>query len=199
MASTTKKGSRKTKAKPRRPVVKKSRPKQAAKYSVIAARARRVTRREAATSDILRMIARSPADLQSVLDAIAERAQNSVMRRMLPLSRRWRILLRMRRSLWTRSPWTMLWTRPASSIVARTPGRAIIDRQTIHVHDLRAAEAEFPGAKTWRLQSGLRDSARHAITSRRCGHRRYSYSPTTRFVLFQTDKSSCSKPSPIKR
>src|SRR5262245_33045302 len=30
--------------------------------------------REAATSDILRMIARSPAELQSVLDAIAERA-----------------------------------------------------------------------------------------------------------------------------
>src|SRR5262245_46471651 len=30
--------------------------------------------REAATSDILRMIARSPTDLQSVLDGIAERA-----------------------------------------------------------------------------------------------------------------------------
>ena len=38
----------------------------------------------------------------------------------------------------------------------RPPGRAIVDRQTIHVHDLRAAEAEFPGAKTYGITVGLR-------------------------------------------
>ena len=32
-------------------------------------------------------------------------------------------------------------------IVARPAGRAIVDRQTIHVHDLQAAEAEFPGPR----------------------------------------------------
>ena len=30
------------------------------------------------------------------------------------------------------------------------------DRQTIHVHDLRAAEAEFPGAKTRGIAMGVR-------------------------------------------
>ena len=50
----------------------------------------------------------------------------------------------------------MLRTRPALSIVARPPGRAIVDRQTIHVHDLRVAEAEFPGAKTSGIAVGLR-------------------------------------------
>ena len=36
------------------------------------------------------------------------------------------------------------------------PGRAIIDRQTVHVPDLRAAEDEFPGAKTLGIALGLR-------------------------------------------
>ena len=35
-------------------------------------------------------------------------------------------------------------------------GRAVIDRQTIHVHDLRAADAEFPGAKTRGIAMGVR-------------------------------------------
>src|SRR5207344_1162955 len=36
------------------------------------------------------------------------------------------------------------------------PGRAIADRQTIHVPDLQTAEAEFPGAKTRGIAMGLR-------------------------------------------
>src|SRR5262249_14322812 len=35
-------------------------------------------------------------------------------------------------------------------------GRAIIDRKTIHVHDLRAADAEFPEAKARGIAMGLR-------------------------------------------
>jgi hypothetical protein len=37
-------------------------------------------------------------------------------------------------------------------------GRAVIDRQTIHVHvhDLRAADAEFPESKTRGIAMGLR-------------------------------------------
>ena len=35
-------------------------------------------------------------------------------------------------------------------------GRAVIDRQTIHVHDLRAADAEFPEAKARGIAMGLR-------------------------------------------
>ena len=74
MASTTKKGSRKTKAKPRRPVVKKSQPKPAENIQSLRRERDELLEREAATSDILRMIASSPADLQTVLDSIAERA-----------------------------------------------------------------------------------------------------------------------------
>ena len=72
MASTTKKGSRKTKAKPRRAVVKKSQPKKVENIQSLRRERDESLEREAATSDILRMIARSPADLQTVLDAIAQ-------------------------------------------------------------------------------------------------------------------------------
>ena len=78
MASTTKKGSRKTKAKPRRPVVKKSQPKQTENIQSLRRERDESLGREAATSDILRMIASSPTDLQPVLDAIAESAAQTV-------------------------------------------------------------------------------------------------------------------------
>ena len=74
MASTTKKGSRKTKAKPRHPVVKKAQPKQAQNIQSLQRALDESLAREAATSDILRMIASSPTDLQSVLDAIVASA-----------------------------------------------------------------------------------------------------------------------------
>src|SRR5712664_1752028 len=76
MASTTKKGSRKTKAKPRHPVVKKSQPKQTQNTQSLRRALDESLEREAAASDILRMIASSPTDLQTVLDAIADRAAN---------------------------------------------------------------------------------------------------------------------------
>src|SRR5437016_14464040 len=74
MASTTKKGSWKTKAKPRHPVVKKSQPKQTQNIESLGRERDESFEREAATSEILRMIARSPGDLQVILDTIAERA-----------------------------------------------------------------------------------------------------------------------------
>jgi len=74
MATTTRKGSKNKKTKPRRAVVKKSQPKQAQNIQSLQRALDEALTREAATGDILRMIARSPADLQSVLDAIAERA-----------------------------------------------------------------------------------------------------------------------------
>ena len=52
--------------------------------------------------------------------------------------------------------WQWLWVRAESLIAMRQPGRAIADRQTIHVSDLQAAEAEFPGAKTRGIAMGVR-------------------------------------------
>ena len=146
MASTTKKGSRKTKAKPRHPVVKESQPKQAQNNQSLQRALDESLAREAATSDILRMIASSPTDLQPVLDAIAERAarlcdaDDAVV---------WRVDGEVRRHV------AHFGLIPTSSALGEgrisdrgtVPGRAIVDRQTIHVHDLRAAAAEFPATR----------------------------------------------------
>ena len=74
MASTTKKGSRKTKAKPRLPAVKKSQPKQTQNIQSLQRALDESLAREAATGEILGMIASSPTDLQPVLDAIVTSA-----------------------------------------------------------------------------------------------------------------------------
>ena len=55
-------------------MVKKSQPKQTQNIQSLRRALDESLEREAATSDILRMIASSPAELQRVLDAIAERA-----------------------------------------------------------------------------------------------------------------------------
>src|SRR5512132_3300383 len=71
MASTTKKGSKKSKAKPRRPV-ETSQPKPAQNIQSLQRALDESLARETATSDILGMIASSPTELQPVLDAIVE-------------------------------------------------------------------------------------------------------------------------------
>ena len=111
--------------------------------------------REAATSDILRMIAKAPGDLQTVLDAIAERAAKLCDAGDAGV---WRVHGERRRRV---SHFGAIPTADAPGdgpIIDRgtPPGRAIIDRQTIHVHDLQAAEAEFPGAKTRGIALGVR-------------------------------------------
>ena len=174
-------------AKPPKKVAKKSKPKPRAAFSAdavsklkktIAAQAQEIregAEQQTATSEILRMIARAPTDLQSVLDAIAERAAKlcdaedaAIFRVDGNFSSRC--------ALWHRSPWQMLSAR-AASWIGHASGRAIIDRQTVHVPDLRAAVDEFPGAKT-RDRIGSLHGALDAAASRRCGHRRYSYSQT---------------------
>jgi GAF domain-containing protein len=111
--------------------------------------------REAATSDILRMIASSPMDLQSVLDAIAERAARLSDVEDAAIFRRDGNFLRLVAHF---GPIPMADAVGESFVIDRdTPAsRAIADRETIHVHDLRAADAEFPGAKTRGIAMGVR-------------------------------------------
>ncbi len=102
--------------------------------------------REGATSDILRMIASSPTNLQSVLDAIAERAarlcnaDDAVM---------WRVDSEIRLRVAHFGPIPMSFAQDEGFVIDRgtPPGRAIIDRRTIHVHDLQVAKADFPLAR----------------------------------------------------
>ena len=111
--------------------------------------------REAATSDILRMIARSPAELQCVLDAISERAAKLCDAEDAAIFRVDGNLFRLAAHF---GPIPMVTALGGGRVIDRgtTPGRAIVDRQTIHVHDLPAAEAEFPGAKATGIAMGVR-------------------------------------------
>jgi GAF domain-containing protein len=125
----------------------------------IAAQAQEIrerTEQQAVTGEILRMIARAPADLQPVLDTIAESAA--------------RLCDAADALVWRVDGSARLLAAHFGSVpvagnvgaegyqLDRTgpPGRALLDRETIHVHDLRASSAEFPGAKTRGLAFGVR-------------------------------------------
>jgi GAF domain-containing protein/anti-sigma regulatory factor (Ser/Thr protein kinase) len=155
MAATTKKGSRKTKAKSRRPVAKKSQSTQAENIQSLRRERDELLEREAATSDILRMIASSPADLQNALDTIAARAAKLCEAEDAAIFRIDGNLLRIAAHF---GPVPMVDALGEGRIVGRgtTAGRAVIDRQTIHVPDLRTAVVEFPDAKNLGIAMGLR-------------------------------------------
>src|SRR5262245_21500421 len=112
--------------------------------------------REAATSDILRMIARSPTDLQSVLDGIAERAARLCDAEDAAIFRLDGNFLRLVAHF---GPIPIAGNVGESGriLACGTPaGRAIIDRHTSYVHDLRAADTECPDAKARRIANSLR-------------------------------------------
>jgi hypothetical protein len=142
--------------------------------------------RETATSEILRMIAKAPGDLHTVLNAIAERpaqlcdAADAAIYRVNGDYYRFAAHF---------GPIPMSHTAEDRVIGRDTVlGRTIADRQTIHVPDLQTAEAEFPGAKTRGIAMGL---------SVRCSPHRYFVkelplvlfiSADERCVLSQTDQ-----------
>ena len=155
MASTTRKNSKKSKTKRRRSVATKSPPERTQNIQSLQRALDESLAREAATSDILRMIAKAPGDLQTVLDAIAERAARLCDAADAGV---WRVDGDHRRRVAHFGPFPMSEVLGEGPIIDRgtPPGRAIIDRQTIHVHDIQAAEAEFPGAKTRGIALGIR-------------------------------------------
>ena len=101
------------------------------------------------------MIARSPTELQPVLDAIAERAAKLCEAEDAAI---FRVDSNSYRRAAHFGPVAMATVLGEGRVIDRDtpPGRAIADRQTIHVHDLQAAGAEFPGAKTRGIAMGLR-------------------------------------------
>src|SRR5262245_47438087 len=93
---------------------------------------------QAATTEILRVIASSSTHLQPVLDTVAENAARLCEANDAVI---WRIDGEMlqRVAVYGPMPFADL-RRPITS--GTPPGRAVVDRQAIHVHDITAAELE---------------------------------------------------------
>ena len=110
--------------------------------------------RETATGEILRVIASSPTDVQPVLDAVAESAArlcNSDDATIL------RVDGNLLRRVAHYGPVPVFGTGLPAISRGFPVGRAVLDRQTIHVHDIAAEiETEFPDAPFLHQHSGAR-------------------------------------------
>src|SRR5687767_3663894 len=155
MAVTGKKSAKNTKAKPRRSTVKKATANQTKGLQSMKRELADALEQQAATSEILRMIARAPADLQSVMDTIAESAARLC-------DAKDAVICRVEGDVQQRV--VVYGAMPTATaigirgITRGTPvGRAIIDRETIHVHDIAAEiETEFPEYRTNQKATGIR-------------------------------------------
>jgi GAF domain-containing protein len=154
MATTTKKGSKNKKPKLRRPVVKTSLTEQAQTIAELRRQVAEFSQRENATSDVLRLIASSAKNLQQVLSAVAENAAR---------------LIGAQDAIIHQLDGDVLRDAAHYGLIARTPdtttplnrdsvaGRAVVDRQLVHVHDILAeSEVEFPLAKSRSRLDGTR-------------------------------------------
>src|SRR5262245_7379535 len=108
---------------------------------------------QAATSEILRVIASSPTDIQPVLDAVVESAERLCNATDGLIARVDGDILIPAVAKYGSMP-----VPEARRLSYGTPvGRAIIDRETVHVHDLKAeVETEFPHSKPRQAISGVR-------------------------------------------
>ncbi len=146
MKSTSKKGSQKPNQKSRsRPLQKRraSFPKDSLSKlkNTIDAQAleiREGQEQQTATSEILRVIASSPSDLQPVLDTVAERAAKLCEATDAQILRLEGDILRFVAQYGPLPSGSF--ERPVTR--SRVSGRAVVDRKTIHVHDLEDKEGK---------------------------------------------------------
>ena len=108
---------------------------------------------QTATAEILRVIASSPTDLQPVMEAVAENAARVCGATDSSIYRLEGEHLRiMARHGTLRRPRTIGDRIPINR--GTVSGRVVGDRRTIHVEDILAAEAEFPGTVSLTRQAG---------------------------------------------
>jgi signal transduction histidine kinase len=110
---------------------------------------------QTATSEILRVIARSPTNLQPVLDVVAENAARLLQADNAQILRVEGNFLRVVASFGKMRAFGVDEVRPISR--GYVTGRAVVDKETIHIHDLLAlVETEFPEAKKLQQRGGHR-------------------------------------------
>ncbi|MBI2367030.1 MAG: GAF domain-containing protein, partial [Deltaproteobacteria bacterium] len=142
MASTTKQRAGKTKSKPRSPVAKKLPAKQTQTVEALRRELAEALEQQTATSEILRVIASSPTDLQPVLNVVVENAARLCDSTDAQLRLVNDGVLRLAASY---GPLPVPEVIPISR--QTVSGRAVTDRQMIHVRDLEPArEIEYPEA-----------------------------------------------------
>src|SRR5215831_17076337 len=153
MAMTTRKGSENKKAKPRRPMVNTLVAEQAQTIAELRQQLAESLEQQTATSEILRVIADSLTNLQPVLDVVAENAARLCEANDAVI---FRIEGDTLQCVANYGPIPV--TEMQRPIVRGSPGgRAVIDRQTIHVHDIAAeVETEFPEYKHLQQRTSTR-------------------------------------------
>jgi signal transduction histidine kinase/HAMP domain-containing protein len=110
---------------------------------------------QTATSEILGVIASSPTDIQPVLDAVAERAARLCDANNAVIHRVDGNFLR-RVAVFGQLPTAGPIGAETAIDRGKLSGRAVLDRRTIHVHDIAAEfETEFPGDSA-QIQFGIR-------------------------------------------
>ena len=109
---------------------------------------------QSATSEILRVIASSPTVIQSVLDAIATTAARLLD---VPDAYIMRVEGQLLRAV-ARHGTSQIWAIGTTRAINRdwVTGRAVVDRKTVHVRDLQAAQSEFPEGAAYAKQYGHR-------------------------------------------
>jgi GAF domain-containing protein len=109
---------------------------------------------QSATSEVLRVISSSPSEIQSVLDGIAAAAARLLDVADADIMRAEGQLMRCVAKHGPSPQWEIGSTRAINR--DWVTGRAVIDRKTVHVHDLQAAKSEFPEGAAYAKQYGHR-------------------------------------------
>src|SRR5271165_6968388 len=113
---------------------------------------REALQQQAATGEILRAISNSPTDLEPVLEAIAESAARLLDVTDADILRVERDVLRLVAKHGPSRQWPVGHVRSTNR--DWVAGRAVVDRITVHVPDLQAAEHDFPEGAGYAKQYG---------------------------------------------
>jgi signal transduction histidine kinase len=112
---------------------------------------------QTATSEILRVIASSPTDIQPVLDVVAENAARLCGAKDAIIYRLHNEVLRLMASYGTIGAVPVVREHGVSLSRDSVVGRAVVERRSIHIRDLAAEpDTEFPESKRYAQMSGWR-------------------------------------------